>query len=74
MQSTTKSITRGTKHVDIYQHDLWTPAQKTEFAEKPNYDANIAGVTMPFSLRLGVLGRLIGSEDFDELIILSDKR
>jgi hypothetical protein len=37
----------------------------------PNYTANVAGMTAPFKV---FLGKLVDSKDFDDLLILSEKR
>jgi len=48
-----------------------TEVQKPQFAGMPNYVSNVAGVTVPFKV---FLGKLVGSKDFDDLVILSAKR
>jgi len=45
--------------------------QKPQFAGMPNYVSNVAGVTVPFKV---FLGKLVGSKEFDDLVILSAKR
>jgi hypothetical protein len=71
LQCTTKPISRGALNVDIYERDLLTDAQKAQFAGLPNYESNVAGVSVPFKV---FLGKLVGSNDFDNLVILSAKR
>jgi hypothetical protein len=71
LQCTTKPISRGALNVDIYERDLLTDAQKAQFADLPNYESNVAGVSVPFKV---FLGKLVGSNDFDNLVILSAKR
>ena len=55
----------------IYERDLLTEAQKPQFAAMPNYETNVAGVTVPLKV---FLGKLLGSKEFEELVILSAKR
>lgn len=75
LQSTRKKISPGEKHIEVYQRDLLTQEQQTQFAGLPNYDANVAGVDLPFKIRLeSRLGRLVGIDGFGELVILSRKR
>lgn len=71
LQSTRKAIARGTMHVEVYERDLLTEAQQTEFGSKPNYEANVAGVRLPWKVWLG---SLVGADKFGELVILSKKR
>ena len=48
-----------------------TEVQKPQFAGMPNYTSNVAGVAVPFKV---FFGKLVGSKDFDDLVILSAKR
>lgn len=70
LQATEKYFPRGIMALDVYQHDLYTPEQRSEFGSKANYNANIAGIKLP--LRWVIRHALCGS--FGELIILSAKR
>jgi len=71
LQRTSKPIPRGVLGVEIYERDLLTDAQKPQFAAMPNYQANVAGVTIPIKV---LLGKLMGSKELDYLVILSAKR
>lgn len=71
LQRSTKPITKGSLHVDIYECDLLTEAQKPQWAGLPNYESNVAGVTVPWKV---FLGKLVGSKEFGNLVILSAKR
>lgn len=71
LQRTSKPIARGSLSVEIYECDLMTESQKPQWAGMPNYESNVAGVTVPWKV---ALGRLVGSKDFDDLVILSAKR
>jgi hypothetical protein len=71
LQRTSKPIPRGALSVEIYERDLLTEAQKPQFAAMPNYETNVAGVTVPLKV---FLGKLLGSKEFEELVILSAKR
>ena len=71
LQRSSKPIAKGTLNIEIYERDLLTEVQKPQFAGMPNYTSNVAGVTVPFKV---FLGKLIGSKDFDDLVILSTKR
>lgn len=71
LQRSSKPITRGALHVDVHECDLLTGAQKPRWAGMPNYEGNVAGVNVPLRV---FLGKLVGSKDFDDLVILSAKR
>jgi hypothetical protein len=71
LQRTSKPIPRGALSIDVYERDLLTEAQKPQFAAMPNYETNVAGVTVPLKI---FLGKLLGSKEFEELVILSAKR
>lgn len=71
LQRTSKPLARGSLSVEIYERDLMTESQKSQWAGMPNYESNVAGVTVPWKV---VLGKLVGSKDFDDLVILSAKR
>jgi len=71
LQRTSKPIPRGALNVEIYERDLLTEAQKLQFAAMPNQQTNVAGVTVPLKV---FLGKLVGSKEFDDLVILSAKR
>ena len=71
LQRSSKPIAKGTLNIEIYERDLLTEVQKPQFAGMPNYTSNVAGVTLPFKV---FFGKLIGSKDFDDLVILSAKR
>jgi hypothetical protein len=71
LQRSSKPITRGSLNLEIYERDLLTEVQKSQFAGMPNYTTNVAGVTVPFKV---FLGKLVGSKDFNDLVILSAKR
>ena len=71
LQRTSKPIPRGVLNVEVYECDLLTEAQKPQFAAMPNYQTNVAGVTVPLKV---FLGKLLGSKEFEELVILSAKR
>lgn len=71
LQRTSTPIPRGALSVEIYERDLLTEAQKPQFASMPNYQTNVAGVTVPLKV---FLGKLLGSKEFEELVILSAKR
>jgi hypothetical protein len=51
LQRTSTPIPRGALSVEIYQRDLLTEAQKLQFADMPNYETNVAGVTVPLKVR-----------------------
>ena len=71
LQRSSKPLTKGSLNIEIYERDLLTEVQKPQFAGMPNYTSNVAGVTLPFKV---FLGKLVGSKDFDDLVILSAKR
>lgn len=71
LQRSTKPISKGSLNVDIYERDLLTEAQKPQWAGMPNYESNVAGVSVPWKVWLG---KLVGSKEFDDLVILSAKR
>ena len=71
LQRSSKPIAKGTLNIEIYERDLLTEVQKPQFAGMPNYTSNVAGVTWPFKV---FFGKLIGSKEFDNLVILSAKR
>jgi hypothetical protein len=71
LQRTTKPITRGELSVEIYQRDLLTEDQRPDSLDKPNYISNVANVTVPLKV---FLGKLLGSKEFEGLVILSVKR
>ncbi|KAM0709618.1 hypothetical protein Q7P35_003658 [Cladosporium inversicolor] len=71
LQRSSKPIAKDSLNIEIYERDLLTEVQKLQFADMPNYTSNVAGVTVPFKV---FLGKLVGSKDFDDLVILSAKR
>jgi hypothetical protein len=71
LQRSSKPITRGSLNLEIYERDLLTDVQKPQFASMPNYTTNVAGVTVPFKV---FLGKLVGSKEFSDLVILNAKR
>jgi hypothetical protein len=71
LQLTRKTITRGVVNVEVHESDLRTDAQKIQWADKPNCEANVAGIKVPWKVWLG---RLVGAGNFDEMVILSKKR
>lgn len=65
LQASTKEIEPGAKSFSIYQKDLYTTSQDAAFKSKPNYNDNLAGITLPDNfLNVG----------YSELTILSHKR
>ncbi|KAM0720420.1 hypothetical protein Q7P37_004556 [Cladosporium fusiforme] len=71
LQRSSKPIARGSLNVDIYERDLLTDVQKPQWAGMPNYESNVAGISVPWKV---FLGKLVGSKEFDDLVILSAKR
>jgi hypothetical protein len=71
LQRSSKPIDKGSLNLDIYERDLMTEVQKPQFAGMANYVSNVAGVTVPLKV---FLGKLVGSKEFDDLVILSAKR
>jgi hypothetical protein len=71
LQRASTPIRRGALSIEIYERDLLTEAQKPQFAAMPNCQTNVAGVTVPLKV---FLGKLLGSKEFEELVILSAKR
>ena len=71
LQSTRKTIARGVLNVEVYERDLLTEAQQTQYAGLPNYEANVAGVRVPWKVWLG---SLVGAYGFGEMVVLSRKR
>ncbi|GAB7322217.1 hypothetical protein MBLNU13_g03218t1 [Cladosporium sp. NU13] len=71
LQRSSKPIAKGSFNLEIYERDLLTEVQKPQFAGMPNYTSNVAGMKVPFKV---FFGKLIGSKDFDDLVILSTKR
>ncbi len=71
LQRSSKPLAKGSFNIEIYERDLLTEIQKPQFAGMPNYTSNVAGVTVPFKV---FFAKLVGSKDFDDLVILSAKR
>ncbi|KAK5171050.1 uncharacterized protein LTR77_004194 [Saxophila tyrrhenica] len=66
IQKTVMDIT-GKSVVTVRENDLRTPEQQAAWSSKPNSEANVASVTIPFMTRLA--GKLTGR--YTDLVILS---
>lgn len=71
LQRTSVTIPKGSTHIELQERDLLTEAQKTQWAGMPNYEQNVAGVSLPLKV---VLGNVAGVEGFGEMVVLSEKR
>lgn len=68
LKLTRKPIKKGSRHVEIFQHDLWTDSEKDANKDRANANPNLADVHL--SVRITIY-RFLG--DFKELLILSQK-
>lgn len=71
LQRTSVPIPKGATHIELQERDLLTDTQKAQWAGKPNYEQNVAGIKVPLKV---VLGNIMGAEGFGEMVVLSEKR
>ncbi|KAF2862645.1 hypothetical protein K470DRAFT_262538 [Piedraia hortae CBS 480.64] len=64
-----KPIPRGAFFMDVYQYDLWLPEERIAYVRKPNYNTNLAGVRIPWSV---YIRRLFSGKSKDLYILSSD--
>ncbi|KAK5168912.1 uncharacterized protein LTR77_006221 [Saxophila tyrrhenica] len=49
LRVTTKPIPRYTSYLSIKRHDLYLPSERTLYADRPNFDSNLASIKVPSS-------------------------